>query len=179
MMRTSATEISWFPNLQAGLPAPARSHVEAFIVTAWKLVIDGRALLEDFDGGASQPDLVACLKLKLVDLLMELDLELRGVNNMDDDHLLPLAMQRGLSEVALIDGPGLIAAVGLDADRDEVREHVGKLWERLLAAFPGELPNPLLSDGQGPLLRALRNWSKLCRLGQVDDAFLTKLVKAI
>jgi hypothetical protein len=179
MMRSPVTEISWFPNLEAGLPAPALSHVEAFITTAWKLVIDGRALVEDFEGGAGQPDLVACLRLKLIDLLMELDLELRGVNDMNEDHLLPLALQRGLSEVALLDGPALVAAVGLDADCHEAREHIDKLWERLLAAFPGELPNPLLSDGQGPLLRALRNWSKLCRLGQVDDAFLTKLVKAI
>lgn len=179
MSHIQAADVSWFPNLTAGLPAPAHSHVEAIITTAWKLAIDGRALIEDFEGGADQPDLVVALKLKLVDLLMELDLNLRGVDNIEEDHLLPLALQRGLSEIAALDGAELIAAIGLDAEHQPDCRPVNELWESLLAAFPGELPNPLLADGQGPLLRALRSWSKLCRLGKIDDAFLTKLVKAI
>jgi hypothetical protein len=179
MSDTRAARISWFPNLSAGLPAPAASHAEALINAAWKLAVDGRALIEDFEGGADEPALVGVLKLKLIELIIEIDLNLRGVPGLNEDHLLPLALQRGLSEVALLDGAALVAAIDFGADLQRPDEHIGELWDRLLEAFPGEVPNPLLADGQGPLLRALRNWSKLCRVGQVDDAFLTKLIKAI
>jgi hypothetical protein len=179
MSATEPAQISWFPNLSAGLPAPAASHVETLINVAWKLAIDGRALIEDFEGGAGEPALVDVLKLKLIEFLIEIDLNLRGITSLDEDHLLPLALQRGLSEVALLDGAALVAAIGFDGDLQRPDEHVSELWDQLLAAFPGQVPNPLLADGQGPLLRALRNWSKLCRLSQVDDAFLTKLIKAI
>jgi hypothetical protein len=174
-----ASPIAWFPNLSAGLPSPIATHVEALITAGWTLAIDGRALIEDFEGGAEESSLIDILKLKLIEFLLDIDLILRGVTSIDEEHLLPLALERGLSEVAKLDGAGLVAVVGLDANDDHPNERIHDLWNELLAAFPGEVPNPLLADGQGPLLRALRNWSKLCRAADVTDTFLTKLVKAI
>ncbi len=174
-----ASPISWFPNLSGGLPFPADTHVEALVTAAWMLAIDGRALIEDFEGGAEEPFLIDTLKFKLIEFLLDIDLTLRGVTNIDEDHLLPLALERGLSEVARLDGAGLAAAVGLDADDDCPSQRIHDLWSELLAAFPAEVPNPLLADGQGPLLRALRNWSKLCRAAEVTETFLTKLIRAI
>jgi hypothetical protein len=174
-----ASPISWFPNLSAGLPFPIATHVEALVTAAWTLAIDGRALIEDFEGGAEESFLIDTLKLKLIEFLLDLDLILRGVTNIDEEHLLPLALERGLSEVARLDGAGLVAAIGLGANDDYPNERIHDLWSELLAAFPAEVPNPLLADGQGPLLRALRNWSKFCRAAEVTDTFLTKLIKAI
>lgn len=171
--------IAWFPNLNSGLPQPVQTHIEALITAAWKLAVDGRALVEDVEGGEGEQPLVAVLKLRMAEFLVQIDLILRGLVEVDDDHLLSLALEHGLSEVARIDGSELAQVLALGAVDDMPFARISALWNDLLAAFPGEVPNPLRADGQGPILRALRSWSKLCRAARVDDAFLTPLIKAI
>jgi hypothetical protein len=174
-MMMPAESAVWFPDLSSGIPHRAVPYLQAIISTAWKLAIDGRALAEDMEGGADEPALLAVLKLKMAELLLEIDLDLRGLGQLDEDHMLPLALERGLSETARISGPELIEALGLAGGQADM----ARLWEEILQAFPGEVPNPLAPEGQGPALRALRAWTKACKAAGVDDAFLVPLIKAI
>ena len=168
-------DITWFPDFAVGLPSANPAQLDALITAAWKLAIDGRALAEDLEGGADVPSLVAVLKLKLAELLQEIDLDLVAAPDIAEDHLLPLALQRGLAAVAHLDGATLAAVLGLDGRATDL----AAVWTALLDGFPGDVPNPLAPDGQGPALRALRAWSKLCKATERDDAFLKPLIKAI
>jgi hypothetical protein len=171
-------EVEWFPNIAAGLARPTEPHLRSLITLAWKLAIDGRALIEDMEGALDEPQLMAVLKFKYLELLLDLDLDLGGFSPLGEEHLLPLALERGLCEVARCDGSALAERV-LGDPQSTSATSVMSNWNGLLAAFPGEIPNPLLADGQGPLLRSLRNWSKLCRQCGIDEQFLTPLIKAI
>jgi hypothetical protein len=170
--------VEWFPAIAKGEPYPTEPRIRSLITAVWKLAIDGRALIEDMEGAAGEPQLAAVLKLNFLELLLEIDLELAGSAAIEEEHLLPLALERGLFNIARLEGSRVVDGVIGDiqtASTDTVMES----WAHLLAAFPGEIPNPLLADGQGPLLRSLRNWSKLCRECQIREEFLTPLIKAI
>ena len=177
MMETP--RIDWMPAVAAGLPLSTTPALEALVTTAWKLAIDGRALVEDFEG-AEHADLVTVLKLKFLELLADIDLDLRGTGEIEEEHLLPLALEHGLGELARLPGAEVAEALGIcEAEEPHPYARIEVEWAALLEAFPGEVPDPLASDGQGPALRALRAWSKLCRKTGVDDAFLIPLMKAV
>jgi hypothetical protein len=86
-----------------------------------------------------------------------------------------------LSEVADLDGPALSSCCGLgDAGRgQESASGILAFWDGLLASFPGLVPDPLKPTGQGELLRALRNWNKLCVATQTPTDFLQALLQEV
>lgn len=178
-MTMSFQNTQWFPTLQRGLPSAAQDTLPNTIAAAWLLLIDGNALLEDFEGAAGTVELTDVLKLRLVELFVEIDLTLDGSGDVDELHFLPLALDFGLHALAHLDGKDISALVALGASETDPHARLQALWDTILDAFPGEVPNPLLADGQGDVLRALQNWSRLCRAAEVDDAFLAPLVQAV
>ncbi|WP_227270856.1 DUF6031 family protein [Roseobacter weihaiensis] len=178
-MTLAENDVQWFPVLQRALPAAAQDALPRTIAAAWLLLIDGNALLEDFEGAAGEADLTEVLKLRLAELFVEIDLTLDGANDVDELHFLPLALDFGLHTLGHLDGDKLIALLQFGADESDPHARLLPIWENILDAFPGEVPNPLLADGQGDVLRALQNWSRLCRAAEVDDSFLAPLVQAV
>ncbi|MGH3681064.1 MAG: DUF6031 family protein, partial [Natronosporangium sp.] len=51
------------------------------------------------------------------------------------------------------------------------------LWQRLLAGFPGELPDRLVAQGHRDLLVTLQGWAELARAVGSDVGLLAPLVK--
>jgi hypothetical protein len=173
--------VRYFPRLRAGLGRAPGAEVQALCVAAFKLAVDGRAFIEDIEGAAEQPELLAVLRWRFADFLGELDLILRGTAPVDDWHHAALALEYGLSEVADLDGPTLASCCGLGdiGQGSESASSILAFWDGLLASFPGQLPDPLKPSGQGELLRALRNWNKLCVATQTPADFLQSLLQEV
>ncbi|KPI03539.1 hypothetical protein OK074_4906 [Actinobacteria bacterium OK074] len=173
-----------FPSARSGRGLPAATAVEAWATAAWLLAVEGRAYLEDLEGGTDQPLLRRAVRIKLLELLYDIDTRLAGAVPVAEEHQLALALEYGLHDLAALDGDRLaeVFALATDKDADAAEDEssdglVPLLWERLCAAFPGELPDPLLASGQREILRALRNWSKLCTAAGTDAAFLEPFLK--
>lgn len=173
-------ELALFPGVRAGRGLPPETAVRAWATTAWLMSVDGRAYVEDLDGGADQPQLRQVVKLRLLELLSEIDTRLTGAEPAGEGHQLALALEYGLHEVCSASGPELAQLFDLDqefggdlADDAGVRD----LWNALCEAFPGQIPDPLVASGQSEVLRALRDWSKLCTAAGTDAAFLEPFLK--
>lgn len=173
-------ELALFPGVRAGRGLPPEAAVRAWATTAWLMSVDGRAYVEDLDGGADQPQLRQVVKLRLLELLCEIDTRLTGAEPAGEGHQLALALEYGLHEVCSAGGPELAQLFDLDqefggdlADDAGVRD----LWNALCEAFPGQIPDPLVASGQSEVLRALRDWSKLCTAAGTDAAFLEPFLK--
>jgi hypothetical protein len=145
------------------------------------MAVDGRAFIEDLEGAAEQPELVAVLRWRLAEFFLELDLILQGACPVEDWHHAAIALEHGLSEIADVDGHELVAQCGLgDTGRSaESALELFRFWEGLVAAFPGRLPDPLQPAGQSELLRALRHWSKLCDAVGIPADFLQSLLQDV
>lgn len=156
--------------------APARA-VQAWATAAWLLSVEGRAYLEDLEGGADQPDLREVVRLRLLELLFDIDEVLAGHAPAADGHQLALALEYGLQHVGELPGPTLAAIFTQAEEIVTIDRGIEALWERLCAEFPGELPNPLVASGQRAILRALRAWNKLCAAARSDASFLEPLLK--
>jgi hypothetical protein len=152
---------------------PAATALQGWITAAWLLAVEGRALFEDHEGGERQPELRRAVAARLVELLAQVDLHLRGACPVAEEHLLALALERGAAGVA---PDALLALLGA-ADPATADAQLEALWTETLASFPGELPDPLQPNGQGALLRALRQWSRACETAGLDAAFLEPLLK--
>lgn len=173
-------ELALFPGVRAGRALPPETAVRAWATAAWLMSVDGRAYVEDLDGGVEQPQLRQVVKLRLLELLYELDTRLTGAEPAGDGHLLALSLEYGLSEVCRATGPELAELFTLDEEfgGDDVDDRaVRELWEGLFDAFPGRVPDPLVASGQSEVIRALRNWSKLCSAAGTDAAFLEPFLK--
>jgi hypothetical protein len=169
-----------FPSVRAGRGLPPDQAVRAWATAGWLLAVEGRALLEDLEGGANQPQLRQMVRLQLVELLTDVDIRLGGGVPPDKDHLLAVALEYGLHDVAELDGERLVRLFGLDGEFGTAVSEDGEaraFWDRLCEAFPGQLPDPLQADGQREILQALRLWSKLCTAAGTDAAFLEPFLK--
>lgn len=152
--------------------------MRAWTTAAWLLAVEGRAYLEDLAGGSEQPELRQVVGLRLLELLLDVDLLLGGHTAMADGHQLAMALEYGLHEVAELDGDRLLRLFALDEEFGaDGGGAVAEFWELLCAAFPGELPNPLLASGQREILQALRDWSRLCTAVGTDAGFLEPFLK--
>jgi hypothetical protein len=172
--RGGGEPICW-PRLLAGRTRTGQEAVEAWVTAAWLLAVEGRALIEDLEGGREQPALRRAVKLRLVELICQVDAHLAREAPPDDLHALALALEYGFGQVVQADGPQVLEWFQLDEDLEgagAATDRVVALWGRLVDEFPGRLPDPLLSEGQGQMLRALRGWSKLAARTGVDAAFL-------
>lgn len=164
-----------YPRARGGRTRDAAATAEAWTTVAWLLAVEGRAYLEDIEGGAEQPQMRVVVKLRLLELLADLDARLAGARPPGEDHLLSLALEYGLDEAIRLDGAELIDCVDLcDSLLDEqgTDEGVQRLFQALIDDFPGELPDPLVPAGQGEVLRAMRTWSKLGAELGIDISYL-------
>ncbi len=180
--RTSpADRITAFPSVRAGHAMPSRAAVEAWVQAAWLMLAEGRAYIEDLEGGVEQPQMQQAARLRLLEQLVDVDHRLAGRAPVDDSHCLALALEYGMHEVMDATGEQLATVFGLDEELggDTCRVHdVYVLWERLLDGFPGELPDRLVAEGQRDMLRTMRVWARLARTAGLDIGFLTSSIKA-
>ncbi len=171
-----------YPTRKRGAKFPVKHEVYALSKLAFRLAIDVRAFLEDIDGGRDFPHYLKNLKLRLLELLAELNLLLSYDDGMDETHFAALALEYGVDHIAAMSGPELVETFGLlDSFSSEAVdvEGVVSLFERLIAEFPGDIPDPLAPKGQRELLKALRNWDKICSAQGVDAKFLEDLLKEV
>ncbi|AEN10089.1 MULTISPECIES: DUF6031 family protein [unclassified Streptomyces] len=176
-----AEELTAFPSVRAGHVMAGPQAVEVWVQAAWLMLAEGRAYIEDLEGGTEQPQMQQAAKLRFLEQLLDIDQRLAGRAPVDDAHCLALALEYGMREVVDASGPELAGVFGLYEEFgggscavDEI--HV--LWERLLEAFPGELPDRLVAEGQRDMLRTLRVWAELARAAGLDIGFLAPLMKA-
>ena len=173
-------ELALFPGVRAGRGLPPEAAVRAWATVAWLMSVDGRAYVEDLDGGVEQPQLRQVVKLRLLELLSEMDTRLTGAEPAAEGHQLALALEYGLHEVCQATGPELAQLFALEQEfggEDTDDAGVRELWDGLCEAFPGQIPDPLVASGQSEVLRALRDWSKLCTAAGTDAAFLEPFLK--
>ena len=174
------TQLRLFPRLATGEVRPAAERVQAWAMAAWLAGVELRAFIEDLQGGDMQPELRQVVKFRCLELIAVIDALLRGVPRPAGEHALALALEYGLSEVVIADGPGLIEALELDEPLGEATasiDGVEAFFDALVSAFPGQLPNPLEPQGQGETIRALQLWSKLCDRTGTDAKFLKPLLE--
>ncbi|MFJ9777596.1 DUF6031 family protein [Kitasatospora sp. NPDC101157] len=170
-----------FPAVRGGHAMPGPQAVEAWVQAAWLMLAEGRAYLEDLEGGSEQPQMQQAAKLRFLEQLLDIDQRLAGRAPVDDVHCLAMALEYGMHEVVDASGPDLIEVFALDEEfgGDTCRvDRIQVLWERLLEAFPGELPDRLVAEGQRDMLRTLRVWARLARTAGLDIGFLAPFMKA-
>jgi hypothetical protein len=181
--RTSrgAGELTAFPSVRAGHVMAGPQAVEVWVQAAWLMLAEGRAYIEDLEGGSEQPQMQQAAKLRFLEQLLDIDQRLAGRVAVDDAHCLALALEYGMREVVDATGPELAEVFGLHEEFGGGSCAVGEihvLWERLLDAFPGELPDRLVAEGQRDMLRTLRVWAELARSAGLDIGFLAPFMKA-
>jgi len=175
--RQIAAASGFFPNLD--LPSVQETQVRRLVELSWLLMGEGFPILEDIEGAAGDPDLLACLRISLAEFLAELDQRLTGAD-IAADHRLAVALERGTTEIRDWSGAEFAEAMGLTAPADPTLiPKLQALWAALLADYPIELVDPLQPDTQGKVLRALRDWTKLCDAAGVDTEFLKEMMKAV
>ncbi|MCT9008513.1 DUF6031 family protein [Streptomyces sp. NPDC054766] len=176
----AAREVTVLPGVRAGHVLPAAHAVETWVQVAWLMLAEGRAYVEDLEGGVEQPQMQQSAKLRLLEQLADIDQRLAGRVPSGDAHCLALALEYGLHELVGASGPELVEIFGLDEEfgADSCRvDQIFVLWERLLEEFPGELPDRLVAQGQRDMLVTLRAWAGLARGAGLDIGFLTPFIK--
>lgn len=175
-----ARTVRWFPRIHAGYRFDAGEHVTSTISAAWLLMTELRAYIEDLAGARDIPDAAALVKIKIAELLLQVDAVLGRAVVPHEMHRLPLLMAYGLSDVAAMDGPAATRLLGLDVPTDgaEVDRLIGVL-EELLAAFPSDLVDALQPENQGHVLRFLRSANKACERVGCDAGFLAPLMTSL
>ncbi|NOR61562.1 MAG: hypothetical protein GQ535_03585 [Rhodobacteraceae bacterium] len=178
-MNNSGVSFEFFPLLTH--PGATAVHVRRLITVSWLMMGEGFPIIEDVEGASNDPDLLRRLRLLLGDLLAQLDAELGSGVEVISDHRLAVAAEYGLSRVADWDGPSFVAALQLEKVTAQAGDitYLQELWRVILEAYPITLINPLNPESQSGVLKALRNWSKLCDAAGIDSAFLASMMKDV
>lgn len=177
---TAAERVPVYPGLRGGHGRGSAETVAVWLPVAWLMLAEGRAYAEDLEGGAAQPQMQQAAKLRFLEQLADIDNRLAGRTPVADAHCLALALEYGTHELVDASGAELAEIFGLDEEfggDDCAVESVFALWERLLAGFPGELPDRLVAQGQRDMLRTLRVWAELARSAGLDVGLLTPFMK--
>ena len=169
-----------YPGVRAGRGRPPKASVEGWLQAAWLMLAEGRAYVEDIEGGTAQPQMAKVAKLLLLEQLADVDNRLAGRTPVPSAHLLALALEYGLSELADVGGEELAETFRLPEEMGDAgceTDDVRALWHCLLEGFPGELPDRLLAQGQRDLLLAFQGWARLARAAGLDVGLLAPLIK--
>ncbi|RMW13295.1 hypothetical protein ALP03_04914, partial [Pseudomonas amygdali pv. tabaci] len=70
----------WFPRLSGGYVYPAGPYAQKLISVAWLLMTELEAYLEDLEGAANEPQVVDALRIKLAELMVDIDCRLAGAD---------------------------------------------------------------------------------------------------
>lgn len=176
----AAATVPVYPGVRAGHGRAPAAAVRSWLEVSWLMLAEGRAYLEDIEGGAQQPQMQQAAKIRLLEQLADIDNRLAGRVPPADGHCLALALEYGFSELADASGEELAAIFGLTeelgGDRCAVDGTV-VLWQRLLEGFPGRLPDRLVAQGHRDMLTTLQTWARLARAVDLDVGLLTPLIK--
>ena len=177
---SAADTVPVYPGLRAGHRRNTAQAVEIWLQVAWLMLAEGRAYIEDLEGGTQQPQMQQAARLRLLEQLADIDNRLAGRVPVADPHCLAVAMEYGLQELLAASGTELIEIFGLTeelgGDTCEV-SGIFTLWQRLLDGFPGELPDRLVAQGQRDMLLTLQGWAKLARSAGLDVGLLAPFMK--
>ena len=169
-----------YPGLRAGHRRNTAQAVGIWLQVAWLMLAEGRAYIEDLQGGTDQPQMQQAARLRLLEQLADIDNRLAGRVPIADSHCLAVALEYGMQELATVSGTELIEIFGLTeelgGDTCEV-SGIYALWQRLLDGFPGELPDRLVAQGQRDMLQTLRGWAGLARSAGLDVGLLAPFMK--
>ncbi|MBB3641800.1 DUF6031 family protein [Variovorax atrisoli] len=172
--------IRWLPRIDAGYRFAAGEHVTSTITAAWLLMTELRAYIEDLAGARDIPDAAALVKIKIAELLLQVDAVLGRVAAPPEMHRLPMLMAYGLGDVAAMDGATATRVLGLDVATDAAEvDRLTAVLEELLAAFPSDLVDALQPENQGHVLRFLRSANKACERVGCDAGFLAPLMTSL
>lgn len=149
------------------------SSLQAWVTATWLTAVEVRALIEDIEGAAGEPALVEAVKLRILEVLLEIELELANRPKPSNVHALAHVLEFGFREIAEIHGDRVAGAFGLGSGESSNLE---RFWCELVAGFPGGLPDPLKAEGQGEMLRALQVWNRACKTLGVEADFLRPLL---
>ncbi|MFI5779559.1 DUF6031 family protein [Nocardia sp. NPDC051570] len=177
---TRGASVAVYPALRAGHGRATAPAVEIWLQVAWLMLAEGRAYIEDLEGGTSQPHMQQAAKLRMLEQLVDIDNRLAGRSPVADAHCLALALEYGMQDLMDASGVELAEIFGLDEDFGGPAcqvEDIIVLWERLLAGFPGELPDRLIAQGQRDMLRTLQDWARLARATGLNVGLLTPFMK--
>ena len=147
--------------------------LEGWLASSWLLAVELSSLVQDVEGRNIDPSLVEAVKLRMVEVLLQVEERMTGQVETKGIHALPQALESGFREILHLPADAIPAAFSLGTP-DATRLH--RLWRGLLDAFPGELPDTVVASGQGAVLRALRDWSKVSEAAGIDSSFLTPLL---
>lgn len=172
--------LRWFPRLTGGVGVEGNSMARAIVSSAWLVMSELYAYLEDLEGAMDAPDASVLIKVKIAELLVQIDCTLGRTAVLDEEHRLPWLLEYGLCEVINLPGADMARLLGLFAANDatEIRR-VSQLIRDLIAAFPGELVDSLQAHNQGRVLRFLRSSDKACTALGCDASFLVPLMKSL
>ncbi|WAC71666.1 DUF6031 family protein [Roseateles sp. SL47] len=172
--------VRWFPRLNAGYLQPAQSQVRSTITAAWLLMTELYAYLEDLEGARGRPEVGGLVRIKLAELLLQVDCVLSGARLPDELHRLPMLMAYGLGDVAALDGPAVIERLGLRRPMDDAEcAFLTRQMHDLIDAFPLHLVDGLKPEHQSHLLRFLRSANKACGQVGCDAGFLAPLMRSL
>lgn len=76
----------WFPRLSGGYVYPAGPYAQKLISVAWLLMTELEAYLEDLEGAANEPQVVDALRIKLAELMVDIDCRLAGADTPNELH---------------------------------------------------------------------------------------------
>lgn len=173
-------EVPVYPGLRAGHGKDSADAVTTWLVVAWLMLAEGRAYIEDLEGGVAQPQMQQAAKLRMLEQLADIDNRLAGRAPVADAHCLAVALEYGTHELVDASGPELAEIFGLDeefgGDTCAV-DGIFALWRRLLDDYPGELPDRLVAQGHRDMLRTLQDWAALARSAGLDVGLLTPFLK--
>jgi hypothetical protein len=179
-MSEKGATVPVYPGLRAGHGRPTGPTVEIWLQVAWLMLAEGRAYIEDLEGGTTQPEMQQAAKLRMLEQLVDIDNRLAGRSPVADAHCLALGLEYGMQELVAASGSELADIFGLDeefgGDTCQVAD-IFLLWQRLLDGYPGELPDRLVAQGQRDMLRTLQTWAALARSAGLDVGLLTPLLK--
>lgn len=172
--------LRWFPRLTGGVGVEGSSMARATISAAWLMMSELYAYLEDLEGAVDVPDASALIKVKIAELLVQIDCILGRTAVLDDEHRLPWLLEYGLCEVINLPGTDMARLLGLFSVNDDAEvRRVCQLIRDLIEAFPGELVDSLQAQNQGRVLRFLRSCDKACTTLGCDAGFLVPLMKSL
>jgi hypothetical protein len=156
--------------------------IKKMSTVAFMLTVDGKAFVEDIVGGADQPQYLKILKWRLFELLSEIDFLLSGYEMSDPIHYGAMSLEYGLREILPLNTAEIVDVFQFNEkfENDQVNlDNVFNIWERIIAQFPGKLPEAMLQEGQDELLLAIKNWSRIYARADLNTDYLKKLLDEI
>lgn len=85
--------LRWFPRLTGGVGVEGNSMARAIVSAAWLVMSELYAYLEDLEGAMDAPDASVLIKVKIAELLVQIDCTLGRTAVLDEEHRLPWLLE--------------------------------------------------------------------------------------